>query len=323
MEKVIPIAFACNDNAADICSVSIASIIKNSNKKNFYEIFIFQTRLSIKNIDKLEKMSTENISIKCVNISKYIDLKNFYETSEYPFEMYYRLYAPLILDYKKIIYLDCDTIVINDIAKLYDENIDNETIGMVINFDCYFHKRNIDYNSGVILINCKKFEQNQIREKCIELLKNNTYKFPDQTAINIVAKNKIKTLGPKYNYQVSLAYFHRFKKIIRKKEYREKFKEKPIIIHFSYITKPYNNIFSEYNNEFWVCAKYTPYYEELVEKYVESSYQVLRNSPVEDIYIDLTKEGKVGLRKIFEVLFYQLKYWLEFKLKGVQKNGKN
>lgn len=319
MEKIIPIVFACNDKVADICSVSVASIIQNSNKNNTYNIYIFQTRLSIKNVENLEKMSKENVRIKCVDISKYINFGDFYETQEYPFEMYYRLYAPLILDYNKIIYLDCDTIVVDDIAKLYKENIDNEAVGMVTNFDCYLNTKHIDYNSGVILMNCRNFENMQIREKCKDLLKTNRYKFPDQTALNIAAEGRIKTLGPKYNYQVSLAHYHRFKRVTRKRKYRETFAEEPIVIHFSYITKPYNNIYSKYNNNFWRYAKYTPYCEKLVQRYTENSYEVLLNSPVEDIYIDLTESGKVGLRKIFEVLFYQLKYWAAYKFKGVHK----
>ena len=319
MEKIIPIVFACNDNVADICSVSIASIIKNSNKNYNYEISIFQTRLSNIHIENLQNMSKENVRIKCVDISEYINFEDFYETQKYPFEMYYRLYIPLILDYSKVIYLDCDTIVVDDIAKLYEESLDNEAMGMVINFDCYLNTKHIDYNSGVVLMNCRDFENMQIREKCKSLLETNRYKFPDQTALNIAAKGKIKTLDPQYNYQVSLAHYHRFKRVIRKRKYMETFAKEPVVIHFSYITKPYNNIYSKYNDNFWNYAKYTPYYKKLVQRYAEHSYEVLLNSPVEDIYIDLTEAGKVGLRKIFEVLFYQLKYWAVYKFKGVHK----
>ena len=322
MEKIIPIVFACNDNVADICSVSIASIIKNRNKNYNYEISIFQTRLSNIHIENLQNMSVENVKVECINISKYINLNEFYETGEYPFEMYYRLYAPIILKHKKIIYLDCDTIVIDDIAKLYNEPIE-KAMGMVINFDCYMHKNNIDYNSGVMLINCEKFEKLHIREKCKKLLKSNTYKFPDQTALNIAGFGNITTLKPKYNYQVSLAYYHKFKRIIKKRKNKSQFAETPKIIHFSYITKPYNNIYSKYNDDFWIYAKETPYYEKLIKKYVEHSYEVLRNSPVEDIYIDMVEEGKVGLKKIFEVLVYQLKYWLRYKIKGEKDDKKS
>ena len=322
MKEKITIVLTTDDEFADLCSVTIASIKENCSFKYIYEIYILETRLSNDNIDKLQKMSNNHVIVKCIDITEYVDFNKIYETDNYKFEMYYRYYAPLILSCKKMIYLDCDIIVVQDIAKLYNENLENKTIGMVKDYTYYIDNTKTDFNSGVLLINTELFEKQKIREKCLELIKNNIYKFPDQTALNIVCKNNIKTLKTKYNYQVSLAYYHRFKKNIRKKVYKNLFLEEPEIIHFSYITKPYNNIYSKYNKFFWQYAKYTKYYNVLIEKYLKDPYEVIRNSPIEDIYIDLTEEGQVGLKKIFEVLIYQLKYWLLYKIKkGKRHDG--
>ena len=57
----------------------------------------------------------------------------------------------------------------------------------------------------------------------------------------------------------------------------------------------------------------------MLDKYLRDPYKLLKESPVEEIYLDLTKEGKVGLRKILEIFIYQIKYWLLFKIdKGKQ-----
>lgn len=266
-------------------------------------------------------MSIQNINVSCINIEKHVNFKILYKTEKYPYEMYYRYYAPLILQYDKIIYLDCDTIAVNDVANLYNENLDGYPIGMVRDFDCYIHHSNMDFNSGVMLIDAKLFEKLKIREKCIKVLKENTkYKFPDQTALNIVSRDNVKELYPQYNHQVSLAYYHKFKEEIRKRKFRKLFLDKPEIIHFSYITKPYKNIYSIYNKQFWQYAKNSPYYMELVSKYLEDPYKVLKNSPIEDIYIDMAKEGKIGLKKIFEVLIYQIKYWFIYKINEGEEN---
>ena len=315
MQK-IPVVFSTNDNFADLCSTAIWSIIKNGNENNFYDIYVFYTRLSKNNIEKIEKNDRKNVNIQCVDVTKYINFEDFYEVDNYTYEIYYRYYASIILDYEKIIYLDSDTIVVNDIADLYNQDIEDSPIAVVRDFNHYIDHSNFDFNSGVMLINSKKFEELKVREKCIELIKNNTFKLPDQTALNIICKDNAFILKPKYNYQVSLAYYHRFKKEIRKKRFKKLFEDEPLVIHFSYITKPYNNIYSRYNKEFWECAKLTQYYDELVDKYLKDPYKVLRESPVEDIYIDLTEEGKVGLQKIFEVFFYQTKYWFLYKIKN-------
>lgn len=320
MQNKIPVVFSTNDNYVHLCSVAISSVIENASNKNIYEIYVFYTRLSETNILNLENMSKENITIKCVNIQEYLEYDILYETSEYPIEMYYRYYAPLILKYEKIVYLDCDIIVIDDVAKLYNEDLENKPIGIIMDFTHYIDESNMDFNSGVIVFNTEEFEKQKIREKCLELLKSNTqYKFPDQTALNIVCKNNAKILKPKYNYQVSLAYFNKFKKKINKKRFRKLFEDEPIVIHFSYVTKPHKNIYSTYNKYFWKYAKKTNYYNQLIDEYVKDPYEVLKNSPIEDTYIDMTREGNVGLRKIFYVLSYQLKYWILFKITGGKK----
>lgn len=312
----IPIVFSVNDKFSKFASVAIQSIIENATIGHKYIIYVFYINLSKSNIDKLESQKNQYVEIKCVNINKYIELKNFYEIGDYTYEIYFRYYIPKILkQYDKIIYLDSDIIIVEDIAKLYYEDIGDKPIAAVTDFEHYMNNKNNDFNSGVLVINTKEFERLQIRKKCIELIKLKKYDFPDQDALNEICKNNVYILNPKYNYQVSLAYYHKFKKNIRKRNFKKLFQEQPIIIHFSYITKPIYNIFSKYNNEFWKYAKNTPYITELLEIYLNNQYEVLRNSPVEDICIDLTEEGRFGIRKIMDIFWYQLKYWFLFKIK--------
>lgn len=311
--KEIPIVYATNDEFAKLCSVSISSIIENSNKKYKYIIYIFHSRLSKKNIDKLKSLSNNNVIIKVINVSKYIPYSVLYEVVNYTYEIYYRLYATKILNYNKIIYLDCDTILLDDIGKLYKENI-KTSIGIIRDYSSYLRKKDYSFNSGVMLLNKELFEKNKVRDKCIELIKQNKYELPDQDALNEVCKNDKTFLNPKYNYQMHMAYNNVFKrKVLRNKKYSDLFKEKPIIIHYSYLTKPYYSIFSEYNNYFWKYAKKTPYYNELVDIYLTNSYSVIRKSPVEEIYLDMIYEGKYGLKKILYILKYELIYYINYK----------
>lgn len=320
MQSKVPIVLSCNNNYAALCSVAISSIIENATDKNIYNIYVFYTNLKDENIKKLEILSKDNISVKCVNVEEYLDRDVLYETSEYPIEMYYRYYAPLILDYEKIIYLDCDIIVIDDIKKLYDEDTEGKPICMIRDFKYYINEIYTDFNSGVLVFNTKKFEEQKIREKCLNILRNNTnYRFPDQTAINIVCKENIKELKPLYNYQTNLACYTKFKTKICKKKYKEMFKEKPIIIHFTYITKPYKNIYSEYNKYFWKYAKNTLYYNQLINEYIKDPYEVLKKSPIDEMCIEMAREGEAGLRKIFYIFGCQMKYWTLYKLKKFGK----
>lgn len=314
MQK-IPIAFSTNNKFAAFTSVAIESIIQNSNINNEYDIYVFHTRLSDSNIKKLESIKAKNVKVECLNITSYINLDDFYETKDYTYEIYYRYYASYILKYDKIIYLDSDIIVIDDIANLFNENIENHSIAAITDFEHYMHPKNLDFNSGVMIINSKRFEENKIREKCIELIKKRKFKLPDQEALNIICKNDTYRLLPKYNFQLGIAYCYKFKKKVKRKKYKKIFFDKQQIIHFTGITKPTNNIFSKYSKEFWQYAKYSPYYETLLNQYLSDPYEVLKQSPVEDIFIELTEEGKVGLRKIIDILLYELKFWFLYKLR--------
>lgn len=321
MQK-ISIVFSTNDKFVSFTSVAIESIKENASN-NLYYIYIFHSRLSKNNINNLEKQSNAKVVIKCMDISKEINFNDLYEVDNYTYEIYYRYYAPKILNqYKKIIYLDSDIILLEDIAKLYNENIDNSPIAAILDFKNYVKKANFYFNSGVLVFNVKQFENQQIRNKCLELIKKIHYKLPDQDALNEVCKNSVYLLNPKYNHQVSLAYYHKFKHNVKTKKYKLLFKEEPIIIHFSYITKPNVTICSKYNKDFWKYASKTAYFNQLVDSYLKDPYEILRNSPVDDIYIDLTREGKVRLRRIINVFFYQLASWFLYKLeKGSKKYG--
>lgn len=317
MEK-IPIVFATENEFAKLTGVAISSIIQNMSQDFFYDINILYTRLSEDNIYKLEKNSTDRVSIKCINVTEYINFEDLYEINQYTYEIYYRYYATKILKYNKFIYLDSDIIVVDDIAKLYQEPIGNAPIAVVTDYTYYVDSSKTDFNSGVMLINSKEFENLKIREKCIELIKKGTYNFPDQDALNEICRENAFILNPKYNYQISMIYQHKFKKQIKKKKYKKLFSQEPIIIHFSYVTKPFKNIYSKYSKEFWEYAKKTAFYGELVDNFLENPYKVLRSSPIPDIYIDMAEEGKIGMKGILEVFFYQLKYWFLYKIRKVK-----
>lgn len=312
--KIIPIIYSANDSAVDLCSVSIASIIANSSKKNEYHIYIFNSRLSKKNIKLLNGMSTNNVKVNCLDVKKYINYNDIYELERYPYEIYYRMYASMILPYNKLIYLDCDTIVLKDISELFDVDL-NKSIGCVADYCCYTGG-DYYFNSGVLLINSLLFEKNEVRKKCLDLLKDKKFKFPDQDSLNIVCKNDHTQLHPKFNYQIHETYVSRFKFRVKIK-YTELFNFTPNIVHFSYLTKPHKSILSIYNKDFWKFAKMSPYYDQLVDFYVNDPYNdVLKKSFLQESYLGEVFNGNVGLSGIFLVFFKSIVFWILFKIRG-------
>ena len=116
-----------------------------------------------------------------------------------------------VLFHNKVLYLDVDLIVNNDLKDLWNININDYYCAAVkdLNFDTEKYKKcigmsdNEEYiNAGVILFNLKKLREDNIAEK---YFKNNEIykdkiKYQDQDVINITLSNKIKIIDSIYNF---------------------------------------------------------------------------------------------------------------------------
>ena len=95
-----------------------------------------------------------------------------------------RLLADLIPDMPdKLLYLDIDMMVADDISKLYDTNISNyeyaavkEKYGSIFIWPDYI-------NAGMLLLNMKKIKETKLLEKARNLIKTKKMLFADQDAI--------------------------------------------------------------------------------------------------------------------------------------------
>lgn len=250
----IPIVFATNDNYANYCAVTIESIKSHIDTDKNYKIYVLYTNLSATNINNLQNLSSSNCQITCLNISTVTDkFTNMKTTAHFTEEVYYRIAIPEIFSmYEKVLYLDSDLIVQNDIAKLYNENIENYLFGAVHNptlcseFFTYRTQvlqveENEYFNSGVLLINTKKCREENIKEKCLKLM-DELQALPcvDQEVLNVVGKGNTKFLDKKWNFQWGVI----FNEEITNQKYGDKYQKilenNPYIIHYTTGKKPWN-----------------------------------------------------------------------------------
>lgn len=282
-ESIIPIVFATDSNYLAYTIVAIQSILENSNQDKFYDIYILYSNLDLTDVSLFDNLSQKNIKITCVNVDKINQQisHNLYIRAHYSKEMYYRWFIPDILpQYEKVLYLDCDVIVLKDISILYDtEMSSNDIVAGVTNicdpFTQYRIKKNFSLqddeyiNSGVLLINTKAFIQNRIKYECLRLTNIITESIlicPDQDIINIVCKGKIKYLDDMWNFQ----WHHQWDRpdqIID--SFRLKFesaKRNIGIIHFTSGIKPWKDPSRPLAHYFWKYARISPVYESVLYK---------------------------------------------------------
>ncbi|MBP3495791.1 MAG: hypothetical protein J6K52_06235 [Clostridia bacterium] len=100
----------------------------------------------------------------------------------------------------KVIYLDTDVMCLKDIREFYDVDIENYEFGAVLDKMGHFWINKTYCNSGVLLLNMKKIRETKLFERCIDLIKTKKMAFPDQSALNDLAQNKL-ILPYKFNEQ--------------------------------------------------------------------------------------------------------------------------
>ncbi len=244
------IIYTFNDGFVPQVATSIVSICEN-NKAEKIKFYLIVDDISRENCHNLKNMikgyDQESEIIQIGNIRKQFDFE--FDTSGWNPVIVTRLlvdkFLPQSVD--RVLYLDGDTIVRGSLADLYSTDLGDAVIGAVIEpIASSKNKKALDindayYNSGVLLIDMRKWRKEQIGQKMIQFYHDHDGKLfaPDQDVINGVLKNKIYTLSPKYNLcTYFLHYPYRFfKKIMYPTKYISKSEfdvsvADPVIVHF-------------------------------------------------------------------------------------------
>ena len=281
----IPVFLAPNNAYAPHAGITITSMMENASKDYFYEIHVLHTDLNNENIKLFHSMKYENASVTCYCITRFIEkeLKLMYTNFHFSKEMFYRILIPDVFkQYDKAIYLDSDIAVLGDISEFYNIDLEGNILGGI---NDVMHSRSKNYvtkeiqldpyryiNSGVLLIDCKLYREENIKQKIFDELKvRDSLRYPDQDLINIVCNGRIKFLPRKWNY---IWHYH----IVKTDHYLnldpDEMKQYLAdaddirILHFTSGVKPWNNTMIPLSKHYW---EYVP--KCVFEKSIRSSYE--------------------------------------------------
>lgn len=290
-ENNIPIVFSSDDTYSPYLGVAVKSLIENSTKENNYDILIIDDKISDGNkiIISEMKQDRDNISIRFINIDPYlknIDKSIFAINLHFALPTYYRFFIPTIFkNYNKIIYLDCDIIILKDLKDLYEIDLENNLLGAAIDLEgirSYIYKSNILYvkkilklkdlnkyfQAGILLLDIKKMIEENTQQKLInKLIEIKTPKFVDQCILNAVCHEQFKILSQNWNVSwhipmCSAAYKQQLS--MKNFEDYEEARKNPYIIHYCGGMKPWKEPQYELAHYFWKYAKMTPFYETIL-----------------------------------------------------------
>lgn len=234
IRKDVPIIVVCaaDDKYAMPLAVTVRSAIENL--KGNYKILLFILDGGIKNKNKqriLKSLSSEKCNISFLSIPDKL-VRDFKESHEYlrsvgkitskpdyiSIAAYYRLIISEILpeEYEKLIYLDSDLVVKGDIGQLWQTDLaENYVLAVQDTWIKYvstsegllnYQELGIPvgskyFNSGVLVINLKKWRTDGISSKAISYLKQNKdyVRWHDQDVLNALFANRWGELDPRWN----------------------------------------------------------------------------------------------------------------------------
>lgn len=254
------IGCSTDDHYLPHCAAMLCSLLENS--KSTYTVHILYNH---------EKLNPDGKELLASMVQKYRSEIIFHDVDEKPLQgvqfrknrpltcaAYYRILLSSLLDQsiEKVLYLDCDIIVLQDVAPVFDLEIDDYALAAVQDLtnpcDLQRMQMSIPYEecffcSGVMLINLKYWREHHSEKKLLEYSKKKRVVFlHDQDALNAVFYHAWFKLPPKwnkFNMQTPSASF------FLTESDRMEFIKSPVLIH--YLIKPWLGLsFVRYTKEY-------------------------------------------------------------------------
>lgn len=252
----INIVCATDNNYVPYCGIMLTSFYEN-NRDVEITTYILTSGLSEYNRDNLSrlselyKMKTEIIILEDDNLRNY----PIWEGDHVSMTCYYRLSMAEVLpeDVKKVLYLDCDIIVVQSLRDLWNTDIINYAAAVAIDSGHFDEQRNKMvgisvaehyFNSGVLLVNVDYWRKNHVLGQALRFINDNRdqLRSHDQDVLNAVLKDQVLYLPINYNFQdfyLFPPYFNRYGEQIKQQILQTRESE-IAIYHLSMPVKPLN-----------------------------------------------------------------------------------
>lgn len=280
--NVVNIVFSTDDSYLNYTKVAITSAVLSKNKDSIYKIHILCTDLTKERTDELQNVIKSRDDVKIFLYPVSLEMlkgigefktKNSYITRT---DLFKFLMPDLFPNLDKILYIDGDTLILNDLSELYNTDISKYYLGAVKKHNyssewvnLYNGSKDIrkkyTYNCGVLLFNLEKLRKDNIKEKLIKAKNSDTRRdLVTQSSYNeVIPLSKIKQLSPIYNMLARTNEedfdVYNFKKLYKPycddMSSVEDLLNKAVIVHFAGHKKPWFDTDLYYADKWWYFAK--------------------------------------------------------------------
>lgn len=217
------VMYLCNDAYVYIAAVSIISLLENNKDVDNIHIFIVGEEISQDNKNKLyQTVSSYNRDLSILDKP---DIKRLIgcevEMHWWIENVFSRVFLGEVFkgypDVKKLIYIDCDTLVVGKLSDLWEVDLEDHIAAGVLEAMGNLHKkaiglRNQDpyFNAGLILFDVRKWRDEDYDKKVVDFIRkvNGKMEYADESVLNGIAATNMKIISPKYNLTSLSIYFN-------------------------------------------------------------------------------------------------------------------
>ncbi|MCX6794758.1 MAG: glycosyltransferase family 8 protein [Candidatus Falkowbacteria bacterium] len=239
----INLVLAADDNYAPPLGVALISIIENYHDSRFLFFHILDNGISDKNKEYLKIIGKKKgVELIFYDIPENL-LADCPEVNHLSRTSYARLMISELLpsDVDKALYLDADIVVLENIAELYDQDLNGLSLGAVADvmakeiLRIYFYSGLSNYfNAGVLLINLDSWRRQDVKKKSLEFISRHFKDIirADQDILNCLFKDDWKLLDNRFNTDLK----RRGRKAMPGRG--------TVVLHYSDRVKPWQYLFS-------------------------------------------------------------------------------
>jgi lipopolysaccharide biosynthesis glycosyltransferase len=293
MLKTDPIIIVCicDNHYAILLAALIKSIEVNHHSSEKIEFYIVEDLITNTNKTRINKSvkDTQKINIHWLPMKTCLpeNAKIPLDKSSLPLNIYTRLFIPHFMPkhIEKVIFLDVDMIVLEDISKLWLTDLNDKIVGAVqdqfiqivskwggvSNYEQLgIEPDNKYFNAGLMIIDIKKWQEANITDKVIDCIFDNSSlaQFQDQYGLNAVLAKEWYELDPLWNRfayseekRPFLIHFTGRKPIYKSYEYNENYRS----IFFDYLNQTEWKNFTPINETKRYLKKASNFFEKFIK----------------------------------------------------------
>lgn len=248
------IVYSSSDSYCEIAGISIYSLFESNKAVEKINLFMIDNGITLENKKRLEQICTQfNRTISYLyppDIESMSDTK--INIGRWNISTFYRLFLPSMLseEYKRVLFIDCDTLVMQNLSSLWNMDMGDKWLYGVDDCRGVGYRTNIGLasednyiNNGILLMDLEAWRKNNVEKMFLDFIHeyNGDITYVDQGVQNGVLSKLGRSgiLHTKYNCMTVFFAFN-YENLMKlrkppiprdKKEYEEAV-ENPAIVHF-------------------------------------------------------------------------------------------